>query len=285
MRLSLRTHSSPVDFLADIQGELADEVRHHLILGVAHGLTTQANQRALFLTVRDDDGLALAGLMSPKRPLILATNRTDENGAIGELTRWLLNHKYAPSGFIADRAIAEAFAKEWHASGAGTPAIKMRQRLHVLREVVTAGISPGTLRRAAIGDLDLLQRWMGAFNSEALGETLDPELRDAIARRVDRGEMFLWERDEPRSLAASARPTPRGVAINSVYTPPALRGRGYATTCVAALSRQLLEGGKEFCVLYTDLANPTSNAIYARIGYRAVSDSLLYELTGTPAES
>jgi predicted GNAT family acetyltransferase len=70
-----------------------------------------------------------------------------------------------------------------------------------------------------------------------------------------------------------------GIAINAVYTPPELRGRGYATGCVASLSARMLDEGRTFCVLYTDLANPTSNAIYARIGYRGIRDFELYDLS------
>jgi predicted GNAT family acetyltransferase len=58
-----------------------------------------------------------------------------------------------------------------------------------------------------------------------------------------------------------------------VYTPPGRRGRGYATALVAALSAELLAAGRRFCFLYTDLANPTSNRIYQRIGYERVCDS------------
>ena len=58
-----------------------------------------------------------------------------------------------------------------------------------------------------------------------------------------------------------------------MYTPPELRGRGYATALVAQLSSQLLAEGRRFCFLYTDLANPTSNAIYERIGYVRVCES------------
>jgi predicted GNAT family acetyltransferase len=60
--------------------------------------------------------------------------------------------------------------------------------------------------------------------------------------------------------------------VNAVYTPPEQRGRGFATACVARLSARLLAEGRRQCVLFTDLANPTSNAIYARIGYRGVAD-------------
>jgi uncharacterized protein len=76
----------------------------------------------------------------------------------------------------------------------------------------------------------------------------------------------------PRSMAAVVRRTPRGSGIAALYTPPEHRGRGYATALVATLSRGDMERGSAFCFLHTDLANPTSNRIYQRIGYRPVCD-------------
>jgi predicted GNAT family acetyltransferase len=73
-------------------------------------------------------------------------------------------------------------------------------------------------------------------------------------------------------MAATTRPTRSGCSINTVYTPPRHRRRGYATAAVAALSDALLKGGRRFCCLYTDAANPTSNSIYAKIGYRPIRD-------------
>jgi predicted GNAT family acetyltransferase len=278
VELTTQAFESASAFLEDVQSELGShEVEHHLILGVAHGLASQQKDGALLLTLRDETGLAVAALLSPNRPLLVATNRSSVDDGIVSLARWLSERGHSPKGFIADLVHADVFAKEWQRLNRGAARIKVRQRLHVLRDVAPVARTRGNLRRAGRNDLDLLQRWVGAFNTEALRETLDPELRDAIVARADKGELFLWEDGEPRSMAASARPTPNGIAINSVYTPPEWRGRGYATTCVAALSEHLLNSGRRFCVLYTDLANPTSNAIYARIGYRAVSDSLLYE--------
>ena len=73
-------------------------------------------------------------------------------------------------------------------------------------------------------------------------------------------------------MASSNRPTPNGIAVNLVYTPPEKRGRGYATACVAGVSQRQLDGGKTFCTLFTDLANPTSNAVYQRVGYQPLAD-------------
>ena len=77
----------------------------------------------------------------------------------------------------------------------------------------------------------------------------------------------MWDHGGPVSMASATGPTPNGIRVNGVYTPPEHRGRGYATACVAALSARLLAEGRRFCFLFTDAANPTSNAIYQRIGY------------------
>jgi predicted GNAT family acetyltransferase len=73
--------------------------------------------------------------------------------------------------------------------------------------------------------------------------------------------------------SAATGPTPSGIRIGPVYAPTKLRGHGYATTLTADVSAAQLVRGRRFCILYTDLANPTSNAIYERIGYVRVCES------------
>ena len=75
------------------------------------------------------------------------------------------------------------------------------------------------------------------------------------------------------SLAGCGGSTPNGVRVGPVYTPSEQRCQGYATELVAAMTRHLLAGDRRFCFLYTDLSNPTSNAIYERIGYTLVAES------------
>jgi len=88
---------------------------------------------------------------------------------------------------------------------------------------------------------------------------------------------MLWEVDgRPVSTASAARAQRHGVTISRVYTPPEHRRHGYASACVAALSQRQLDAGYEYCCLYTDLANPTSNAIYQRIGYVPLADASHY---------
>lgn len=280
MALTTTAFATAADFLADIEPDLGPrEVECHLLLGIARAARERSMPGSVLITLRDDGRLALAAFMTPPRPLVLATRRPDVDAETAEVARWLWDHEHVPRALIADVAVAEAFVADWSQLSGARAELKMRQRLHVLRRVMPVPRPAGKLRRAGTGDLELLERWVGAFHGEALGESVDPELRERISVRLAAGELYLWDDGEPRTMAASARPTLRGIAINGVYTPPELRGRGYATAAVAELSQWLLNDGREFCVLYTDLANPTSNAIYARIGYMPVADSRLYEFS------
>ena len=90
---------------------------------------------------------------------------------------------------------------------------------------------------------------------------------------LDQGDLFLWEDDGAAVSMVSTNPAVAGVVrIGPVYTPPGARRRGYASSAVAAVSRHALENGAEACMLYTDLDNPTSNKIYADIGYRRIAE-------------
>ncbi len=132
----------------------------------------------------------------------------------------------------------------------------------------------GEMRLAADADWSLLIDWSLAFAADC-GL---PGTREEIERSVDfvlrRQSRYLWtDAGEPVSMAGTAGATPHGIRIGSVYTPPHHRGRGCATALVATLTQSMFAAGRRFCFLYTDAANPTSNAIYERIGYRYVGAS------------
>jgi predicted GNAT family acetyltransferase len=126
-------------------------------------------------------------------------------------------------------------------------------------------------------DIELITQWLFEFDAEALGGSGDrAAAHEAALRRVQEGSIYLWVDGQPTSMAGKARPTRKGITINAVYTPPDLRGRGYATSCVAAVSQLLLDSGYIFCTLFTDLLNPTSNKIYQKMGYAPVGDYSVY---------
>jgi predicted GNAT family acetyltransferase len=139
----------------------------------------------------------------------------------------------------------------------------------------------GRLRQATLRDLPQITEWIKRFNEEAL--TRDSEDPRALAERaVARGQIFLFQTSRPVSMAGWTGAAPNGRRISFVFTPRAERRRGYACACVAALSEAILSEGKSYCCLYADLANPTSNAIYARIGYEPLYDATQYSLAGEP---
>jgi predicted GNAT family acetyltransferase len=132
----------------------------------------------------------------------------------------------------------------------------------------------GAPRVAGDRDRDLLIEWFEAFAREVN----DPSGQDhavAVDDRLSYGGVTVWETaGAPVSLAGVTRVT-RGMArVAPVYTPPPLRGRGYAGAVTAAVSQGALDAGATEVVLYTDLANPTSNSLYQHLGYRAVEDRL-----------
>ncbi len=135
---------------------------------------------------------------------------------------------------------------------------------------------PGGLRRGTEADIDLAAAWGQGFARDAGAQFQFP--RESVERWVGRRELWLWDDGGPRSIAVAHGRTPHGVRVGYVYTPPEWRGRGYASACVAAVSQRALDGGLDFCVLYTDLSNPTSNSIYQRIGYRPVADARDFDL-------
>jgi predicted GNAT family acetyltransferase len=93
-----------------------------------------------------------------------------------------------------------------------------------------------------------------------------------VDSRLDHGGLFVWEDPDPVSMVGVTRAIAGVVRVGPVYTPPALRRNGYAGSAVAATSRDALAAGADTCMLFTDLANPTSNKIYAEIGYRRFAD-------------
>lgn len=97
-----------------------------------------------------------------------------------------------------------------------------------------------------------------------------------VDERTAYGGLTLWEdAGVPVSMAGVSRRIAGTVRVTTVYTPPEYRGRGYAAAVTAEVSRAAREEGAQEVLLFTDLANPTSNSVYRRIGYEAVSDRLL----------
>ena len=260
---------------------LADEARHNLILGIAGTIRDTPDLYALrsLWLVRDGGAVLAAALRTPPYNLVLARPRSSP--ALAALAEAVAGEDIP--GVVGTEPEVHEFAELWSRQSGIPGRVNMRQGVYALEQVDLLPTVPGSARVATSDDRDLALDWWIAFGEEVLHEggpgreraeaSLDHKLTSP------NNGLLLWEHDGERvSLAGWGGPTPNGIRIGPVYTPSELRGRGYATALTAELSQQLLDGrlfedGRRFCFLYTDLANPTSNAIYERIGYRRVAEA------------
>jgi predicted GNAT family acetyltransferase len=148
-------------------------------------------------------------------------------------------------------------------------------RIYELREV-NPDIPASVLRLATEKDMAFLPYWIEGFNADCFGHTPSPKPDIETYRYlIDKKTLYILEDNgTPVTMAQRNRAMQTVCGVSFVYTPPYFRGVGYATSCVASLSHLLLKEGFSKCVLYTDLANPTSNSIYQKIGYKPICDSL-----------
>jgi hypothetical protein len=265
-----------------------EEALNNLMLGIAARLAEEDKPRdppAVMMTASDRAGLAAACIMTPPRgvtlyaPAIGAAGDERAESALAALGDALHAAGHAVPECVGPAAASLAFAGLWAKRTDREFKLRMAQRIYELRRATfPTGVS-GAARVAGTGDLDMLVNWRHEYCIDVSGRDDHPESREAIAERlVAGGRMLLWEDGgRPVSMAVAMRPTRHGIAIAGVYTPPAHRRRGYASACVAELSRRQLDAGRDFCCLYTDLSNPTSNSIYQNIGYNPVADSSHYE--------
>ena len=254
---------------------LRAEAENALILGVAHALTAGAPTVIPPYFVVAREGAELLGAAFQSIPGKVGMTRMERPEASDAVARDI--HAACPvvDMLIGPEPSVGAVAARLAALRGGRAHRAMAQRIHALRAVQPVPVPPGRLRPAGPLDAEALIPWTAEFLRIA-DERSDPA--EAVHARIAGGMLFVWDDSGPVSMAAWTGKTPTGVRVAFVYTPPERRRNGYATAAVAELSRLLLEQGNQFCCLYTDLANPTSNAIYARIGYRPVADSAAYQL-------
>jgi GNAT superfamily N-acetyltransferase len=207
--------------------------------------------------------------MTPPFELLLAAVPAD---AVDELVRRLRDRDVALPGVNGEVATVERFVAAWLAGTDLRSWTAFEQRLYALGELRPPDPAPsGRARVAGEDEVELATRWLAAFQKEAGVPSTDVER----AARAGIGEERVWLWDdggEPVSLAARTVPAVGVARVAPVYTPPERRRRGYGAAVTAAVTADALARGADDVVLFTDLANPTSNAIYERIGFAPVSD-------------
>jgi predicted GNAT family acetyltransferase len=246
-------------------------VLNNLVLTILHARVAQGDPGRYWIAVQGDDTFGVV-LQSPLT--FPATLTPMEPTAAMALAEAIAEAGTTLPGISGEAATTARFAGQWseRSKSAATPF--QQNRLYELLEIGEAPDREGNLRQAGEKDRSIMILWARAFQHEIGEPADDTELR--VDRGLAAGQLWLWDRrGEAVSMAVTREPIHGVVRLSGVYTPPEHRRHGYAEVCVHALSRQFHAAGYR-CILYTDLSNSTSNSIYRRIGYRAVSEALRY---------
>jgi len=227
-------------------------------------------------TVSDKNGILLTALMTPPHNITLyATDNVIHSAAVDCLIKGLKDIEVP--GVITEKELAECFTHKYTSQKSGAFTVTMNQRIYELTAINPDIKLLGKLRLLNENDIYFFPYWLEAFNiGYGKTEMFVPQNADPYLYRISAKKLYILEVDGiPVSMAGYTREMETAVGVAFVYTPPYFRKNGYATSCVAQLSRMALEKGFSKCVLYTDLANPISNSIYQKIGYVPVCDSVM----------
>ncbi|WP_283137753.1 GNAT family N-acetyltransferase [Rhizohabitans arisaemae] len=206
-------------------------------------------------------------LRTPPFPLVLGNIPAD---SAGELASVLRGHR-EPPGVNGPMESVLAF----HAAWDRPESTRITHRLYHL-ESPTPPSPRGAARALGPAEEDLAVDWFAAFMAEAEPENADADHKDYVRSRIGRRELVFWEVDEePVTMAGFSTPIEGMSRIGPVYTPPAHRRRGYGSAATWAVTEAAQAAGADRVLLFTDLANPTSNSIYQKLGYRPITDYLI----------
>jgi predicted GNAT family acetyltransferase len=223
--------------------------------------------------------VTVALLHTPPFPVLLT--RLPEHSAqavAGALAGSLAASGRQLAGVNAAAGDGAAFAAAWSGLTGSRWQEFRRSRLYRLGQFEPpAPVPAGAARVATAADRDLLESWVRAFVAEI--DDLGGPGPGMVDDRLSYGGLALWETAQAGeagggavSMAGAQRPVAGVVRLGPVYTPPEHRGRGYGAAVTAAVSQAALGAGASDVVLFTDVANAASNALYQRLGYRPVMD-------------
>jgi hypothetical protein len=256
---------------------LAREAQHNLILGLAGRLREEPRlygEDPYFAVALDGERVIGVTMRTPPHNLILS--EFDDEAALEPVAENAQDVFGSLPGVVGPKAPVARFARLWEERTGERAEIGIQQRVYRASEAILPEGVTGSMRPYQESDRDLVIAWMDAFVDEALPEAPPEDAEHWLERTLSNpdGGVVLWlDGEQPVSFSGYGGLTPNGIRVGPVYTPPGLRRRGYASALVAELTKRLLEGGRKFCFLFTDLANPTSNSIYQRVGYEPVSDA------------
>ena len=261
---------------------LRHESEYSLMIGHVQSILSsdRSGSGSHYFAIRQQSQIVgLAMLSGGNRDLVISQMSP---GAARALAEAVAEHSIVPSRVRGPADASEYCAQALALERGVETQLTQRQGLYELREVIWPDGDDGRLVCGSSEQQDLAEKWMEGFIRECFPEEQKPRTRaeDIVKRRLDSGHLYFWQTAEGElvSMAARVRETPNTTSISLVYTPSERRGRGHAGSAVAHLSQLWLDRGKTACNLFTNLANPSSNQAYTRVGYVQLVESHVYAI-------
>lgn len=281
--LRARWVDSTADFARVVTPLVAADPIGHSVLATsmtqalthAAGTADGAAPDVLWWVVEEADGRVVAAGQHWFPHFLGAQGMPDElaGDAAGPVADLFVARDRRPKGVAGPRRAALALAAAFRDRVGVTSDVTRELGAWVLGDLSPPDGVPGTARPPKAADADVLLRWLRAFMAE-IGIGVDVHAGE-VRRLIEDGGLVVWEVDgRPVSLAGWKQPQHGVARVGPVWTPVELRGQGYGAAVTAAASRSAVDAGSDRVCLYTDLANPVSNGIYARLGYQRVGDAV-----------
>lgn len=277
--MEFKKYDNPIEFIEENEKFILEkEWLNNLMAGnykdaVEEGL----NENWLLARVTENGNTELIILLrKPWRMLMYSpTNNKSE-----ELYKFAAEKLYEidPNleGVNTEKDISQIFANEFCKIAGKNPKVRFEMRILVLEKLTEGKLRNDVIfRKATEEDKQILKEYRRLFSKEALHEIVSEEdLEKKMEKHFSMGAYILEKDGKIVATATSNRHLSKGKSIGNVFTPKEERGNGYAYNLVYRLSKQFLDSGLEYCVLFTDDTNPISNHVYEKIGYERRADTM-----------
>lgn len=246
------------------------EVTNSLMIGILRNVSKEDYSDDFFCLGSHNDEVKIVMIIQGLHIIIA----TEDETCIRPAAAFVASKQLTYPGVIGPRPYVDMFVEALKSLTDVNLYLGMSQRIYRLDDLDQYQPVSGKMRLAREDEVDMLIDW--TFDS-GMAMTNDRRLEgEKRLSSIRKASLFIWE-DEGRPVAMTAlsRSVGDGITVSLVYTPKNERRKGYATNLVAAVTEHALKT-YEYCCLYTDLSNPTSNSIYQQIGYKPVVDSAMY---------
>lgn len=279
--MNIIEYQQPEEFLSLLQKtkSLTSE-KNDFMLGLVNLLVTDPDHyktKPLLAVITEQNELKLWVFMTPPWHLVLYAESTPTPRVWSFLIAYIREKNLPISGVNTQKNLSDRFAHQWCRAKGCTKTIKMTMKFFSLHQVQHIKQCRGHLIQADNCYFDRIFEWAQLFQEEVQLNEDAHYLESHVKFSLQTGNVFLWVDKEPACMVFRERPHKDGISIGYVYTPKDCRQHGYATNCVAEVSKRSLNEGYRRCTLFADARNPISNSIYKKIGYRHVCDYVYYD--------